>query len=51
MQNETNMYGTETIEEEERLNDEIAIKIIAWHILSCAEELRKAGFDYGDFEY
>lgn len=28
-----------------------AFRIIAWHVLSCAEELKKAGYNYSDFDY
>lgn len=33
-------------EEEEQFNDEAAIKIIACHILACAEELKKEGYEF-----
>lgn len=45
----------EEVEENEELEKGISIteafKIIAWHILSCAEELKKAGYNYSDFDY
>lgn len=49
------MNKEEMLEEVEEVNEENdileAFKIIAWHILSCAEELKKARYNYFDFDY
>ena len=43
----------EEVEESEEFEKDVteAFKIIAWHVLSCAEELKKAGYNYSDFDY